>query len=52
MSMKNCRPNKSKTVLVQDQRPHPRKVQFALIVSKGPRIDVTNERIYQHVEFP
>ena len=41
-----------KTILVEDRRPRPRKVQFPLIVSKGPKIDVTNERIYQHVEFP
>ncbi len=41
-----------KTILVEDRRPRPRKVQFPLIVSKGPNIDVTNERIYQHVEFP
>jgi hypothetical protein len=41
-----------RTVLVEGQRPHPRKVQFPLIVSKGPKVDVTNERIYEHVEFP
>ena len=41
-----------KTVLVEGQRPHPRKVLFPLIVSKGPKVKVTNERIYEHVEFP
>jgi hypothetical protein len=41
-----------KTVLVEGQRPQPQKIQFPLIVSKGPKVDVTNERIYEHVEFP
>ena len=27
-----------RTVLVEGQRPHPRKVQFPLIVSKGPKV--------------
>ena len=41
-----------KTVLVEGQRPPSHKVRFPLIVSKGPKVDVTNERIYEHVEFP
>jgi plasmid stability protein len=41
-----------KTVLVESQRPRPRKVRFPLIVSKGRKVDVTNEQIYKHVEFP
>ncbi len=41
-----------RTVLLEGQRPRPKKVQFPLIVSKGPRVDVTNEQIYEHVEFP
>jgi hypothetical protein len=49
--MKNCR-HKSKTVLVETKRPCPQKVQFPLIVSKGPKVNVTNERVYRHVEFP
>ena len=40
-----------KTLLVETQRPRPQKVQFPLIVSKGPKVNVTNERIYRHVEF-
>ncbi len=34
------------------QRPRAKKVRFPLIVSKGPRVKVTNEQIYEHVEFP
>ena len=41
-----------KTVLLQGQRPHPKKVRFPLIVSEGPKVDVTNKQIYEHVEFP
>jgi len=39
-------------VVLQAQRPRPKRVEFPLIVSKGPQVDVTNERIYEHVEFP
>lgn len=41
-----------KSVLVESQRPRPQRVQFPLIVSKGRKVDVTNEQIYEHVEFP
>jgi hypothetical protein len=41
-----------KTVLLEGQRPRARRVQFPLIVSKGPKVNVTNEQIYEHVEFP
>jgi hypothetical protein len=41
-----------KNVLLQGQRPRPKRVHFPLIVSKGPKVDLTNEQIYQHVEFP
>ena len=41
-----------KTVLLQGQRPRPRRVRFPLVVSKGPKVNVTNEHIYEHVEFP
>ncbi len=41
-----------KTVLLQGQRPRPRRVQFPLIVSDGPKVDLTNEQIYERVEFP
>ena len=36
-----------KRVLLKDQRPRPRRVQFPLIVSDGPKVDLTNEQIYR-----
>ena len=41
-----------KTVLLQGQRPRSKRVRFPLIVSKGPKVNVTNERIYEYLEFP
>jgi hypothetical protein len=41
-----------KSVLLKDQRPRPKKVQFPLIVSHGPKVNLTNDQIYGHVEFP
>lgn len=41
-----------KTVLLQGQRPRRKRVQFPLIVSKGSKVILTNEQIYEHVEFP
>ncbi len=41
-----------KSVLLRSQRPRPKRVQFPLIVSEGPKVDLTNEQIYEHVEFP
>lgn len=40
------------SVLLQARRPRPKRVQFPLIVSDGPTVDLTNEQIYEHVEFP
>ena len=39
-------------ILLNRQTPQPKKVQFPLIRSKGPKVDLTNEQIYEHVEFP
>jgi hypothetical protein len=41
-----------RTVLLQAQRPRQRRVRFPLIVSDGPRVNVTNEHVYEHVGFP
>jgi hypothetical protein len=41
-----------KSILLQGQRPPSRRVKFPLIVSKGPKVNLTNEQIYEHVEFP
>ena len=34
-------------VLLQDRRPRPQRVQFPLIVSDGPKVDLTNEQIWK-----
>jgi len=39
-------------VLLQGQRPRPKRVQFPLIVSEGRKVDLSSEQIYEHVEFP
>jgi hypothetical protein len=39
-------------VVLQAQRPRPKRVEFPLIVPNGPQVDLTNEQIYEHVEFP
>jgi hypothetical protein len=39
-------------VQLRRQRPRPRRVQFPLIRSKGSKVNLTNERIYESVEFP
>jgi hypothetical protein len=39
-------------VLAQGQRLRPKRVQFPLIVSDGPKVNLTNEQIYGRVEFP
>jgi len=41
-----------KTVLLQGQRPRSKRVRFPLVVSEGPKVNVTNEHVYEHVEFP
>ncbi len=41
-----------RSVLLQCQRPRPKRVQFPLIVSEGAKVDLTSEQIYEHVEFP
>ena len=42
----------AKSALVEGRRPRPKRVRFPLIVSKGPKVDLTNELIYEYVEFP
>ncbi|HEV2989071.1 MAG TPA: hypothetical protein VG759_11575 [Candidatus Angelobacter sp.] len=41
-----------KSIVLEDQRPPSKRVRFPLIVSKGPKVNVTNEQIYEYVEFP
>jgi len=40
------------SVLLESKRPRGRRVRLPLIVSKGPKVDLTNEQIYGHIEFP
>ena len=42
----------AKSSLVESKRPRPKRVRFPLIASKGPKVDLTNEDIYEYVEFP
>jgi hypothetical protein len=41
-----------RVTLIQGKRPHSRRVRFPLITSEGPKVDLTNEQIYEHPEFP
>lgn len=41
-----------RSMLLEGQRPRPTRVQFPLIVSEGPKVELTNEQVYQHIEFP
>lgn len=39
-------------VLLTPRQPARQRVQFPLIRSKGPKVRLSNERMYEHVEFP
>ncbi len=41
-----------KTTLLESRRPRTKRVRFPLIVSKGPKVNLSNEQIYERVEFP
>ncbi len=41
-----------KSVLLEGKRPRTRHVRLPLIASKGPKVNLTNEQIYGHIEFP
>jgi len=38
--------------LLEGKRPRSQRVRFPLIVSSGPKVNLTSEQIYEHVEFP
>jgi hypothetical protein len=38
--------------LLQGQRPRAKRVRFPLIISKGPKVNLTNHKIYEFVSFP
>ncbi len=39
-------------VLLNPQRPRRKSVRFPLIDSEGPKVELTNERLYELIEFP
>ncbi|HWZ56168.1 MAG TPA: hypothetical protein VNZ63_08870 [Verrucomicrobiae bacterium] len=41
-----------KSTLLEAKRPRSKRVRFPLIDSKGPKVSLTNEQIYERVEFP
>ena len=41
-----------RVTLVEGKRPRSGRVKFSLIASDGPKVDLRNEQIYEHVEFP
>ena len=41
-----------KKALLKDENSRPNHVRFPLIVSEGPKVDLTNEQLYEYVEFP
>jgi hypothetical protein len=41
-----------RVTLIDGKRPRPKRVKFPLIVSKGPKVNLTNAGIYEHLEFP
>jgi hypothetical protein len=38
--------------LLQGQRPRAKRVRFPLIISRGPKVNLTNHQIYEFVPFP
>ncbi|MFI5072969.1 MAG: hypothetical protein ACHP8A_19005 [Terriglobales bacterium] len=40
-----------RATLAEGRRPRSRRVKFPLIKSAGPKVALTNEQIYEHVEF-
>jgi hypothetical protein len=41
-----------KSVVLRNRQPRPKKLRSPLIVSEGPKVNLTNEQIYEYVEFP
>jgi len=44
--------NGAERVLLNPRRPSRRPVRFPLLDSKGPKVDLTNQRLYELIEFP
>ena len=41
-----------RVTLIEGKRPPAKRVKFPHIASDGPKVDLTNEQIYEHIEFP
>lgn len=41
-----------RATLLDGRRPKSKRVRFPLIVSKGPKVEITNDQIYERIEFP
>ena len=41
-----------RVTLIEGKRARTKRVKFPLIASDGPKVDLTNEKIYEHIEFP
>ena len=41
-----------RVTLIDGKRLRPKRVKFPLIVSKGPKVNLTSPAIYKHIEFP
>jgi hypothetical protein len=39
-------------VLLKPERPRKKRVDFPLIRSKGPKVNLTNKQLYELIEFP
>lgn len=44
--------NGAERVLLNPQRPRKRSVQFPLIDSPGPKVELSSQRLYELIEFP
>jgi hypothetical protein len=51
-SVRQLMMNGVRAVLREEKRPRKHRVQFPLIKSKGPKVNLTNEQIYGQIEFP
>ena len=41
-----------RVTLIEGKHARTKRAKFPLIVSDGPKVDLTNEQIYEHIEFP
>jgi hypothetical protein len=44
--------NGAERVLLNPLRPRTQTVRFPLLDSKGPKVELTNQRLYELIEFP